>query len=190
MTMVRSRIVGLTLALLFTFTFTGCASMTVNSYTERGAQFDRYATYGWVLPDDRPTGDPRLDNNPFFFERLQSEVDGRLISRGYVRMKGGTPDLKVRAYVNLRQEVHAGGANPPPGYSERYTPQPYVQETGTLWIDVIDTRTDTIAWRGWAEGPIDGLIDNQAWLEQRIGEIVSRIMEKFPMPPHLSPHDP
>src|SRR5262249_36381086 len=154
--------------------------MTVNSYRERDANFDRYVTFGWAPFDDRPTGDPRLDNNAFFFEHLRSEVDQQLISRGYVRVKGGAPDLKVRAYVHLRQEVHSGGALLPPQYPPPESAETEVQETGTLWIDVIDTATDKLAWRGWAEGPIDGLVDNQAWLEQKIGEIVTRIMEKFP----------
>jgi hypothetical protein len=24
-----------------------------------------------------------------------------------------------------------------------------------------------VVWRGWAEGSVDGVIDNQQWLEQR-----------------------
>lgn len=184
------RAVGIVAAGLIALTVTGCASMSVNSYTERGANFDRYVTFGWAPPDDRPTGDPRLDNNAFFFERLQSEVDGQLISRGYVRVKGDTPDLKVHAYVNIRQEVQSSGAIQPPQYPPPNTPGPYVQEAGTLWIDVIDTATGKLAWRGWAEGPIDGLVDNQAWLEQKTGEIVSRIMEKFPTHMAVFSHDP
>ena len=55
-----------------------------------------------------------------------------------------------------------------------------VYDQGTLVIDLVDAHTDTLLWRGWAKGSIDGVIDNQQWMEQRIDEAVARIMRALP----------
>ena len=44
----------------------------------------------------------------------------------------------------------------------------------------VDTRTNRVVWRGWAEGSVDGVIDNQQWLEQRVDEAVRRILARLP----------
>ena len=53
-------------------------------------------------------------------------------------------------------------------------------DAGTIVIDLIDARSRRLVWRGWAEGGIDGVVDDQASMEQRIDEAVARILEKFP----------
>jgi Domain of unknown function (DUF4136) len=49
-----------------------------------------------------------------------------------------------------------------------------------LFIDLVDARTDRLVWRGWARGNIDGVIDDQDWMEQSIDEAVARIMRELP----------
>ena len=55
-----------------------------------------------------------------------------------------------------------------------------IRGAGTLFIDLVDRRTNRLVWRGWAAGSIEGLIDDQAWLEKRIDETVARIMLRLP----------
>jgi hypothetical protein len=55
-----------------------------------------------------------------------------------------------------------------------------VYDAGTLLIDLVDARTNRLVWRGWAEGSVDGVIDNQEWMEARIDEAVTRILERLP----------
>ena len=51
---------------------TGCATtMTVSSHVDRGIDFARYRTYDWGPADALPTGDPRLDRNPFFKDHVR-----------------------------------------------------------------------------------------------------------------------
>ena len=162
--------------------FAGCAPVTINSYTEPGANFGSYATFGWAPGEERPTGDPRLDNNPFFAERLKTEVEQQLGRRGYVSGTDEEPDLLVRTLISLRDEVNTNRyerelqPTSPPG--ER--PQPFVFEASTLWITVVDRRTNTVIWRGWAEGTFDGVIDDQTVMERKIGELVARILATLP----------
>jgi hypothetical protein len=171
----RIRLAGLfTLALALT----GCASSEVNSYIARGVDLRAPQTYNWALPDARSTGDPRLDNNRFFQEHVQAAVEAQLADRGFE--KTDSPDLIVRYHASVTQDI----ANPEAeerDNCEEYWPEVYDQ--GTLSIDLVDARTDRLVWRGWAKGSIDGVIDDQEWMERRIDEAVSRIMRSLPRNP-------
>ena len=57
---------------------------------------------------------------------------------------------------------------------------PYGYDAGSLVIDMVDGGTRALLWRGWAEGDIGGLVDNQSWLEARVGQAVARILERLP----------
>ena len=53
-----------------------CATtMSVSSHVARGVDVARYRTCDWGPADDLPTGDPRLDRNPFFQDHLQGAVE-------------------------------------------------------------------------------------------------------------------
>ena len=53
-------------------------------------------------------------------------------------------------------------------------------DAGTLLLDFVDARTNMMVWHGWAEGSMDRVIDNQEWMDQRIDDAVTRILQKFP----------
>lgn len=130
-----------------------CAPMTVRSYVERGADISAYRTYNWQPVAARSTGDPRLDNNRFFHDRIRSAVDAQLTSKGYE--KTASPDVLVLYHAN-------------------------VEPDGTLLIDLVDARSDRLLWRGWATGGLDAAIDDQSWMERRIDEAVARILKPLP----------
>jgi hypothetical protein len=163
---------------------TGCASMRVNSYLERGTDLTRYHTYNWAADDRLSTGDPRLDNNSFFRERLQADVEKQLTTRGFEKITAGTPDVWLRYHARIRQQVDVNGADRE--YSDCDDCMPSVYDAGTLMLDFVDARTNRLAWRGWAEGSLDGAIDNQDWMELRIDEAVVLILARLPRRPSSS----
>lgn len=169
----------LTLAILAltTVTTTACATMQVNSYVERGADVTRYRTYEWAPPGTQATGDPRLDNNEFFRDRIQSQVDRRLSDLGF-EMTTAAPDLTVRYYASVAQEVNASAVDPLNTSCEDC--EPFVYDAGTIVVDLVDARTRRLVWRGWAERSIDGAIDSQALMEREIDEAIAKIMEQLP----------
>lgn len=173
-----SRLVRFAAIALSALALTGCASMNVNSYGERGIDFTRYQTYNWGPAESLSTGDPRLDNNPFFYERIQAAVEKQLAGRGFEKTASGMPDLEVHYHASITQRVDVNGADQKYGSCDNC--QPFVYEAGTLLLDVVDMRTNTIVWRGWAEGAFDGAIDNQEFMEHQIDEAVTRILEKLP----------
>jgi hypothetical protein len=152
----------------------------VSSYLERGADFARYRTYNWGPPDSWTTGDPRLDSNPFFQEQVRSAVDKQLAARGFEKTTSDRADVRLHYHASITQRIDAKGIDEEYGYCDTHDCQPYVYEAGTLLLDFVDTRTNRVVWRGWAEGSVDGVIDNQQWLEDRVDEPVKRILARLP----------
>ena len=170
--------VQLTAVAMSALVLTACASMKVYSYTEPGVDLAQYVTYEWGPPDQRTTGDPRLDNNPFFQERIQSDVDRQLTRRGYVKATAAPPDLTVRYHARIGQEVDVDAVDQITGYCPGNDCEAVVYETGTLAFDLVDTRTGRVVWRAWAEGSLEGVVNNQDWMEHRIDEVVARVFDQ------------
>ena len=158
---------------------TACAPVRVHSYAERGADFNRYRSYKFGPADPASTGDPRLDNNPFFNQRIQADVENELAARGFEKVKSGRADLLVHHHASVTQEIGVK-EDVDRGYCQTNDCRPYVYDAGTLLIDFVDVRTNKLIWRGWAEGSVDGVIDNQSWMEKKIDDSVKRILAKFP----------
>jgi len=161
----------------------GCASMQIGSYVGRGVDFAQYRSYAWAASDRLSTGDPRLDNNPFFQARLQGDVEKQLANRGFEKREAGTPDLVVHYHASVTQQINVDGVDSDFGYCERGECQPFVYEAGTIVLDLVDARTNKLVWRGWAKESVEGAIDDQDLMERNVDEAVTRILEKLPASP-------
>jgi hypothetical protein len=157
-----------------------CATLRVNSYLDRGADFARYRSYAWRLSDAFSTGDPRLDNNRFFSERVESAVDRQLRGRGFEKTGSDTADLIIHLHARVDQRLDTNAIDQEYGRCDVEECRPMVYDAGTLMLDFIDARTKTLAWRGWAEGSLDGVIEDQRWMEATIDKAVERILARLP----------
>ena len=137
---------------------TGCASaMNVSSHIERGLDFTQYRTYDWGPADALPTGDPRLDQDVFFKDRVQGAVERGLASKGLQMSTSGTPDLLIHYHAHISQRIDADRVDRRLGYCYGADCQPDLleYEAGTLVLDVVDTRTNRVIWRGWARDSVE-----------------------------------
>jgi hypothetical protein len=166
--------------LVLALTAIGCASLTIDSYADRGFNLQRYHTFNWGAPDVVSTGDPRLDNNQFFDERVRLQVERELASRGFEKTATEAPDVLVHYHASVTQKIDIRNLDAEYDACEEGDCEPYVYDAGTLFIDLVDRRTNRLVWRGWAAGSIDGVIDDQEWLEKRIDETVARILDRLP----------
>jgi Domain of unknown function (DUF4136) len=168
---------GLVALACMTAAVAGCAAkMRVDSFTEPGWNVGGYRTYAFAPVAAESTGDPRLDSNPFFNDRMQAAVDKALGARGYERAASATPDFYVHFHASLTQEIDVVEADRLRGYCASEGCRPFVYEAGTLLVDFVDAGTNRLVWRGWAKSNMNGVIDNQAWLEERIDTSIARLM--------------
>jgi Domain of unknown function (DUF4136) len=175
-----TRIESLAAAALLALALTSCAPVRINSYSARGVDFPQYRTYAWDPADALSTGDPRLDNNRFFSDRVEKAVDYQLASRGFEKRESGAADVLIHMYARLDQRIESDAIDGEYARCDVSDCRPFVYDAGTLLLDFIDTRTNKLAWRGWAEGGFDGAIDNQDWMEARIDDVVAKILARLP----------
>lgn len=163
-------------------TFAGCAPMRVESFAERGADFTRLRTYVWAQTNALSTGDPRLDNNPFFQRRLQSDIEAQLATRGMQKAIDDMPaDVVLHYHASVTQQISANGLDQDSPRCEPGTDcTPNVYEKGSLVLDFVDRATNKLIWRGWANTALDNVVDNQRALEETIDEAVRKILARLP----------
>jgi hypothetical protein len=157
--------------------------MGVGSFVERGTDFTRYQTYTWGPADALPTGDPRLDANPFFKDRFEGAVEKQLASRRLERAASGTPDLLLHYHASVTQRVDVDSVDRRHGYCGPEGCEGggvRVYDIGTLVIDVVDARTNRLIWRGWAEDDLRAVLADQDQMDKKIDEAVTRMMVRFP----------
>jgi hypothetical protein len=176
----RAHLGGAAVLLSVALTAAGCATLTVNSFAERGVDLQRYLTFNWGPSATFSTGDPRLDNNRFVDERLRTQIERELASRGFEKTTSEPPDVLVHYHVSVRQEIDIRTLDHGDESCDEAGCERYVYDAGSLFIDFVEPGTGRLVWRGWAEGSVDGLIDSQERLEERIDEAVARILDLLP----------
>jgi hypothetical protein len=171
---------GLSLVAVATCLLAACAPLRVNSYVGADVAQERYRSYAWASVDGLSTGDPRLDNNTFFIERVQQAVEDQLRLKGLQKARSGEAELTVHYHAHIDQRIDSDGVSREAGRCQAGDCRPYVYDAGTLLLDFVDARSNSLVWRGWAEGALLGAIDEQAWMERAVDTAVTRIMVRFP----------
>jgi hypothetical protein len=160
----------------------GCATMTVSSHVQPGLDVARYHTYEWGPPDALPTGDARLDKNPFFQDHMMGAVEKQLARLGYQQATTTPPDLLIHYHANIAQRIDVNRLDREFGYCRDGDCDARVTEyeNGTLIVDVMDARTNQLVWRGWAQANVDAVIGHPDRLRRMINDAVERMLVKFP----------
>jgi hypothetical protein len=146
--------------------------------------FGRYVAFTWDEQDDRPVGDPRLENNPFFEDRLHAAVAVELASAG-IREGAMGPTLLVHHHATVRSRVDVYEADRREGYrSEEYGEGTQVvqYEEGTILVDIADAESRDVLWRGWAQFDIGRAIQEPQVMEAAVEEAIRKMFRSFPRP--------
>jgi len=163
----------------------GCAtSMTVSSHVRDNLDVRQYRTYDWGPADALPTGDPRLDQDPFFKDRVQGAVERQLAAKGMRLSSAGTPDLLIHYHASIANRIDVNRTERAYGYCRGGDCDSWVveYEAGTLVLDVIDARTNQLIWRGWAQDSVEDALGNRERMAGKIDEAVTRMLARFPRP--------
>ena len=151
-------------------TTTGCATMSVGSYVEPGLDVAQYRTYDWGPADALPTGDPRLDKDPFFQDHILGAVEKQMAAKGFERAAvDGNPDLLIHyhAAINRRLDVNRTDTDYGDRADEDCRARVFEFEAGTLILDIVDTHTNRVIWRGWAQDTVEGALEDRDRMAQR-----------------------
>ena len=160
----------------------GCApAIVVSSHVEQGVNFSKYRSFNWGPADALPTGDPRLDKDPYFKDHLHGAVEKQLAARGMELASTGTPDVLIHYHANIRERLDIDRIDQAQGYyNPQNAPSTIRYEAGTLVLDFIDARTNRLIWRGWAPHSVEDMLDDPDRMARTINEAVTRMLQRLP----------
>jgi hypothetical protein len=172
------------LAVAVALSTTACGIATTAGADYRpGLDFGIYSTFGWGETAVPRTGDLRLENNPFFEDRLFEAMERELSMRG-IRHAESSPELLVHYHLAVMDHIEVFEANPQSGYptSEYGDGTEVVQyEQGTFVLHFVDAETHEDLWFGWARGDIGPALTNSEKMREWVDEAVALILEDFPL---------
>jgi hypothetical protein len=161
----------------------GCATtIRVGSHVEAGLSLSPYRNFAWGAADGLPQGDPRLDENPMFKRTVEAAVERELAHRGIERSDSGTADLLIHYHTNLTKRIEVSRVPCAYGDSSRGD-CPAVNteyEAGTLVLDIIDARRNTLVWRGWAQNWGLDILQDPEFMGLRLDEALTRMLARLP----------
>jgi len=176
-----------TILLLAALVLTSCSRIVVSVDHDSAADFRALQTYAWRPGPQGEMADPRFDS-AVIDKYVRAAIDRVLASKGYrMAAPGATADFLVGYDAVTRQKVSAQTINRRYGYRAvpsggwRGGPQTHVPDydQGTLVIDIIDSGTVQLLWRGSGTGVVDPQASPEK-REQRINDAVERILADFP----------
>lgn len=179
------RLLTAPIAAIAVFLMAGCApALSVSSHVRPGIDFSGYRTYEWGPADALPTGDARLDKNPYFQDHFEGAVEKQLARKGLERADG-LPDILIHYHATITQQIDVNSLDRDYGYC--YGDECFVDvfeyEAGTLVLDMIDARTNRLVWRGWAQSNIESVLENRERLARHVEAAVQRMLTQFPRVP-------
>lgn len=163
--------------LLLLFVLASCSSVKVATDYDKEANFNQYHSFAFYKPGIDKAQISDLDK-----KRILRAIESELMAKGMT--KSDKPDLLVSIFTKERERVDVYNNNF--GYGWYWNPWYYgnygttVQRSseGTLFIDLIDAKTNNLIWQGM--GSADLVTSDMEKKEQRIREIVQKILEKYP----------
>jgi hypothetical protein len=163
--------------------WTACATMNVSSHVQRGLDITQYRTYDWGPADALPTGDPCLDQDPYFQDHVQGAFEKQMAALGFERANSeNRPDLLIHYHASITQRIDVDRLDQTYGYCYEDDCRVHVTdyEAGTLVLDIVDARTNRVIWRGWAQHNVEGVLGHRDKTVRKIGEAVRRMLERLP----------
>jgi hypothetical protein len=165
--------------LLLTILVTSCSSVRVASDYDREVNFNQYESYAFFKP-----GIDKAEISDLDKKRILRAIEAEMQRKGFT--KSENPDLLVSIFTKTNENINIYQNNMMGwGYGWGWHPWYWgsgfntVNRTseGTLYIDLIDAKGKELVWQGMGTAALAEKVDKK---QERINEIVSEILEKYP----------
>jgi len=156
----------------------GLSAQQVKTDYDHNANFTQYKTYSWEQVKTK---------DPLFVDRIKSAVNAALTAKGWTEVPSGG-DVSIIAIQTTQDQQtlntfydgmgggwgwrRFGGG----GFGDATTTTETYQ-VGTLVIDLFDTKTKQLIWRGTAS---DTLSNNSKKNIENLNKGVEKLFKKFP----------
>ena len=164
---------------------TACASPVRYDY-DVSRDFSRYKTFDLYAAGKH--GRNQGGETTLMDKRIRAAVAAELQAKGFAREEVADPDFLVACYPVYRTRRYrtttrvgvGGGWYRPWGYRVGTSfSQVHQYREGTLVIEIVDTRTNQLVWRGADEGVLTHL-DDPEQANDAVASAVKDTLAKFP----------
>jgi hypothetical protein len=171
------RRLSLLAAIVFLFTAASFAQQVKTDY-DRNADFNQYKTFSWENVHTE---------NPLWVDRIKSAVNSALGAKGWTLVdSGGSVSIMAMEMNQTHQTLNTyydrfgggwgwrgwGGG----GFGDATTTT-FTYRVGTLVVDLFDSKSKTLIWRGSAS---DTLSDKSDKNINHLDKAVNKLFEHFP----------
>jgi len=158
--------------------FASCSTVRVVSDYDSEVNFNQYTSFAFYKPGIDKAKISDLDKRRIL-KAIESELSAKAMS------KSETPDLLVSIFTKEQERVNVYNNNFGMGWGwnpywsgGQYGRSVSRTTEGTLYIDLIDAKTNNLVWQGIGTSSL--ITNNVEKKEARIKEIVREIMTKYP----------
>jgi hypothetical protein len=164
----------------------GCSSYDIKYDYDVDSNFNAFKTYKWIprqISEASGSARQAVQSNTLLDNRIRSAVDTQMTAKGFT-LTEDNPDVLVVYHVGLQNKVDVtdwgytyAGSYWGGGLGRSVDVYQYTE--GTLIVDIVNTGSKQLAWRGSATGVVEpGASPEQQ--EARINDVVSRIFANYP----------
>lgn len=143
-----------------------------------GVDLGSLQTFAWDQELDRPGGDPRLENNHFFLDRMHEAIEWELSLRGF-RHEESSPDLLLHHHLTLADHELVTEVIDDSGLT---TPRPYVYEEGTVMVHAADPESGEDLWVAWAWANVEPALVSPDAMRSWVYSVVKEMFSDWPVP--------
>jgi len=145
----------------------GCPAARINS--DLHTNFERYKTYSWTKIET---------SNSLWDARVKAAVDWELAAKGWTQVPSGG-DVLVAAHLTTQTETETvysgfGGGR---GGGRTTTKYLYTYKAGTLLVDMSDSNTRNMLWRGVSSDTLAGDPEKNT---KKLHKAVQKMFRQFP----------
>ena len=155
----------------------GLLAVTANAQTvqtdyDRSFRFSDLKTFSFVA-QRRGATDP-LANDSLNDGRIRTAMESQLIGNWF-KMETEKPDFVIAYYVTTKNKLNVQdyGYGPPRWFGRRDIHVDQYSE-GTLMVDLVDTNTNQVIWRGRASGTLE-----LKGVDKKISKSVEKLVKQF-----------
>ena len=167
---------------LIAFFITSC-SPTIRSFSDydKDVFVSNYKTYSWLdLKTIEQKGSNPIYYNELTDKRIKNAVDVQMLLKG-LRLVKDNGELKLHYHIVVEDKTNI--STDPIGYN--YGPywvgrkvNVFQYTEGTLIVDMMDAKSNALAWRGWATDVVTE--NNRKNPEKGIINAINSIFKKYP----------
>ena len=151
----------------------GCTTVRVSTDWDRDASFSSYRTFAFMRREGRGPG---RQMSPILLKNVENAIRAELTAKGLREAEEGRPDLRVSVHAGSKEklEVNRYGYVGPRGYWHNGGRTVTQYTEGRLTIDLVDTESRSLVWRGIGRAVVDDQPSEVA------RDIVHEVLKEYP----------